>query len=148
MSTRIPISIEGNLTADPLYGESDNGTRYARFTVAVTDRKFDNGDWVDGDTQFHRTTVFGKTAENVRDSLKKGDAVLVGGSLEFRHWTDETTSENRVVTEIVADTVGASLRYNTAILDRRIPKAEGPDASATGPVSSASRPTMSIAPAV
>ena len=38
MGTSIPITIEGNLTADPEYGQSDNGTKYARFTVAVTDR--------------------------------------------------------------------------------------------------------------
>ncbi len=145
MSTRIPLSIEGNLVADPLYGESDNGTKYARFTVAVTDRKFDNGDWVDGDTQFHRTTVFGKTAENVRDSLKKGDAVLVGGSLEFRHWTDEATNESRVSTEVIADTVGASLRYNKAIMDRHNPKADGPDASATGPVTQRDRSNVVVA---
>lgn len=135
MSTRVPISIEGNLVADPDYGESQNGTKFAKFTVAVTDRKLEDGKWVDGDTQYHRTTVFGRTAENVRASLTKGDTVIVSGNLEFRHWTDQATGEPRAATEVVADSVGPSLRYTTAEVTRRGPKADGPDASATGPVS-------------
>jgi single-strand DNA-binding protein len=133
MSTRVPISIEGNLVADPDYGESQNGTKFAKFTVAVTDRKLEDGKWVDGDTQYHRTTVFGRTAENVRASLTKGDTVIVNGNLEFRHWTDQTTGEPRAATEVVADSVGPSLRYTTAEVVRRTPKADGPDATATGP---------------
>ncbi|WP_082487364.1 single-stranded DNA-binding protein [Leifsonia sp. Root112D2] len=134
MSTRVPITIEGNLTADPVYGESENGTKYAKFTVAVTDRKLEDGKWIDGDTQFHRTTVFGHTAEHVRESITKGDTVLVNGTLEFRHWTDQATSEARVSTEIVADAIGPSLRYVSAELNRRTPKADGPAASTTAPV--------------
>jgi single-strand DNA-binding protein len=134
MSTRVPITIEGNLTADPIYGESENGTKYAKFTVAVTDRKLEDGKWVDADTQYHRTTIFGRTAENVRDSVAKGDTVLVTGNLEFRHWTDPATSEPRASTEIVADSVGPSLRYVTAEPNRRDPKADGPAAATTGPV--------------
>ena len=135
MSTRVPISIEGNLVADPSYGESENGTKFAKFTIAVTDRKLDDGKWVDGDTQYHRTTVFGRTAENVRESLAKGDTVIVNGNLEFRHWTDQATGEPRAATEVVAESVGPSLRYTTAEVARRAPKADGPDATATGPVS-------------
>jgi len=133
MSTRVPISIEGNLVADPDYGESQNGTKFAKFTVAVTDRKLEDGKWVDGDTQYHRTTVFGRTAENVRASLSKGDTVIVNGNLEFRHWTDQATGEPRAATEVVADSVGPSLRYTTAEVTRRAPKADGPDVSSTGP---------------
>ncbi|WP_298661821.1 single-stranded DNA-binding protein [uncultured Leifsonia sp.] len=147
MSTRVPISIEGNLVADPDYGESQNGTKFAKFTVAVTDRKQVDGTWVDGDTQYHRTTVFGRTAENVRASLAKGDTVIVNGNLEFRHWTDQATGEPRAATEVVAESVGPSLRYTTAEVTRRSPKAEGPDVPATGPIASknSSGPFPSVA---
>ncbi|MGN6197464.1 single-stranded DNA-binding protein [Humibacter sp.] len=134
MSTRVPISIEGNLVADPDYGESQNGTKFAKFTVAVTDRKLEGGKWVDGDTQYHRTTVFGRTAEYVCASLAKGDTVIVNGNLEFRRWTDQATGEPRAATEVIADSVGPSLRYTTAEVTRRTPKADGPSASATGPM--------------
>ena len=134
MSTKIPITIEGNLTSAPTYEETDNGVKYAKFTVAVTDRKLQDGKWVDAGVQYHRTTVFGRTAENVRDSLGKGDAVLVSGNLEFRHWVDENSQESRVSTEILADAVGPSLRYNPARLDRPGPRADGLAIAQTGPV--------------
>ena len=133
MSTKVPITIEGNLTAAPDYAETENGVKYAKFTVAVTDRKLQDDKWVDAGVQYHRTTVFGRTAENVRDSLNKGDAVLVTGNLEFRHWVDQESQESRTGTEIVADAVGPSLRYNAARLDRHAPKADGPAIQHTGP---------------
>lgn len=144
MGTNIPITIEGNLTADPEYGESDKGTKYARFTVAVTDRRLDGDTWVDGDTNFHRTTVFGRQAEHVRDSLAKGDTVLVNGNLRFKHWEDEGGIK-RESTEIVADSVGPSLRYRGATPERPAPKADSPDASATGPVATRTWETAPIA---
>ena len=133
MSTKVPITIEGNLTANPDYAETDNGVKYAKFTVAVTDRKLQDGQWVDAGVQYHRTTVFGRTAESVRDSLNKGDAVLVTGNLEFRHWVDQESQESRTGTEIIADAVGPSLRYNAARPDRHAPKADGPAIQHTGP---------------
>jgi single-strand DNA-binding protein len=111
MSTRVHILVEGNLVAEPVFGESANGTKFAKFTVAVTERKLQDGAWANGDTEFHRTTAFGRTAENVRDSLAKGDAVIVTGALDFRHWTDAASGEHRTATEIVADAVAPSLRF-------------------------------------
>jgi len=136
MSTKIPVTLEGNLTADPEYGVSEAGNKYAQFNVAVTDRVLDptTEKWRDGDTVFHKVSTFGKLAENVRDSLKKGDTALVVGSLEHRNWTDKTTGAPRSGTEVVADAVGPSLKYRTATVNRPAPKVDGPDASATGPV--------------
>lgn len=114
MGTRVHITVEGNLVADPVFGESANGTKLAKFTVAVTDRKLQDGTWVDGDTEFHRTTAFGHAAENIRDSLAKGDTVIVTGTLEFRHWTNAASGEHRTATEIVADAVAPSLRFAPA----------------------------------
>ena len=39
MTTRIPVTLEGNLTGDPEHGASESGNEYARFTVAVNDRR-------------------------------------------------------------------------------------------------------------
>ena len=148
MSTKVPITVEGNLTKDPEFGEANNGTKYAQFTVAVTDRKLDEEtkQWQDGDTKFHRTTVFGRQAEHVRDSLAKGDTVLVHGNLEFRNWTDKEGQE-REGTQIIADSVGPSLRYRTATVNKSAtaPKVDGPAATATGPVSTAKRTGATVA---
>ena len=99
MRTRVHATVEGNLVGDPIFGEPANGTKFAKFTVAVTDRDLRDGRWVYGDTESHRTTAFGRTAESVRDTLAKGDGVMVTGGLEFRRWTDAASGEHRNTTD-------------------------------------------------
>ncbi|MBG6055302.1 single-strand DNA-binding protein [Salinibacterium sp. CAN_S4] len=135
MSTKIPVTIEGNLTADPEHGTSENQVDYARFSVAVNDRRLNEqtNKWEDAGTVFHRVVVFNEQARHVVGSLRKGDQVLVAGDLRFGTFTDkdENVRESR---DIVADTVGASLRFATVNIERAAPKASGPNAYAEGPV--------------
>jgi len=134
MSTRIPVTIEGNLTADPEHDTSENGVEYARFSVAVNDRRLNEQTqrWEDAGNVFHRVVVFNDQARHVIDSLRKGDSVLVAGDLRFGTYTDkdDNVRESR---DIVADTIGASLRFATVEIERA-PKASGPNAYAEGPV--------------
>lgn len=134
MTTKIPVTVEGNLTGDPEFGTSESGTNYARFSVAVNDRRQNQntGEWEDAGTVFHRVVVFNQQAKNVATSLQKGDSVLVSGDLRFGSYTDKETGQQRETRDIVADSVGASLRYATVNVDRT-PKASGPEAYATGP---------------
>ena len=137
MTTKIPVTIEGNLTGDPEHGAGESGNEYARFTVAVNDRRLNEttNRWEDAGTVFHRVVVFNQQARHVADSLRKGDSVIVAGDLRFGTYTDKETGQTRETRDIVADNVGASLKYAGAIVDRA-PKASGPaaDKSATGPV--------------
>lgn len=135
MTTRIPVTIEGNLTGDPEHGAGESGNEYARFSVAVNDRRLNEttGRWEDAGTVFHRVVVFNQQARNVADSLRKGDAVLVAGDLRFGTYTDKDTGQTRETRDIVADNVAASLKFTGVALDRS-PKANGPAADATGPV--------------
>ena len=137
MSTRIPVTVEGNLTGDPEHGAGESGNEYARFTVAVNDRRLNEttNRWEDAGTVFHRVVVFNQQARHVADSLRKGDSVIVAGDLRFGTYTDKESGQTRETRDIVADNVGASLKYAGAIVDRA-PKANGPaaDKSATGPV--------------
>ncbi|WP_052226538.1 single-stranded DNA-binding protein [Microbacterium mangrovi] len=134
MSTKIPLTIEGNLTADPEHGTAESGVEYSRFSVAVNDRRLDEntGQWEDAGTVFHRVTAFGRQAGNVADSLRKGDTVLVSGELKFGSYVDKQTGATRESREILADTVGASLKYNAVQVDHA-PRVSGPAADATGP---------------
>ncbi|MGX5771759.1 single-stranded DNA-binding protein [Microbacterium trichothecenolyticum] len=137
MTTRIPVTIEGNLTGDPEYGASDAGNEYARFTVAVNDRRLNEttNRWEDAGTVFHRVVAFNQQARNVANSLRKGDTVLVAGDLRFGTYVDKETGQTRETRDVVADNVGASLKFATVAVERT-PKANGPaaDRSATGPV--------------
>lgn len=137
MTTRIPVTLEGNLTGDPEHSTGETGTDYARFTVAVNDRRLNDttGRWEDAGTVFHRVVVFNHQSRNVAASLRKGDTVLVAGDLRFGTYTDKDTGATRETRDVVADHVGASLKYQAVTVERS-PKANGPaaDTTATGPV--------------
>lgn len=135
MTTKIPVTIEGNLTGDPEYGTGESGTGYARFTVAVNDRRLNRETnlWEDGATVFHRVVAFDRQAQHVADSLRKGDSVLVSGELRFGNYIDKETGNSRETRDIVADNVGASLKFANVSLERA-PKANGPAAHASGPI--------------
>jgi single-strand DNA-binding protein len=145
MTTRIPVTIEGNLTADPEHDTSGTGVEYARFSVAVNDRRLNEQtqQWEDAGTVFHRVVVFNDQARHVIDSLRKGDSVLVAGDLRFGSYTDkdDNVRESR---DIVADTIGASLRFATVSIERA-PKTSGPNALAEGPVATPAATGAAIA---
>ena len=65
----------------------DSGAVYADFTVACSGRK-------GGQTVFYPVRVFGKAAEACK-SIKKGDRILVEGSLEVSEYTDAGGQERR-----------------------------------------------------
>ncbi|WP_454116058.1 single-stranded DNA-binding protein [Microbacterium aurum] len=138
MTTRIPVTLEGNLTADPEHGEADAGNRWARFTVAVNDRRLNEttGTWEDAGTVFHRVVVFNQQASHVAASLRKGDSVLVAGDLRFGSYTDKESGVTRETRDVVAENVGASLKFTDVGVDRA-PKANGP--APTGPVAEPAR---------
>lgn len=83
-------------------------------------------------TQFHRVVVFNQQSRHVADSLRKGDSVIVAGDLRFGTYTDKETGQTRETRDVIADNVGASLKF-ADIAVSRTPKAEGPAADATGP---------------
>lgn len=137
MTTRIPVTLEGNLTGDPEYGESEAGNTYARFTVAVNDRRLNEttGTWEDAGTVFHRVVAFNQQARHVGASLHKGDSVIVAGDLRFGTYVDKESGQTRETRDVIADNVGASLKFSNVTVESS-PKANGPaaDRSATGPV--------------
>lgn len=114
MAGETRISIIGNLAADPELRFIQSGKAVVNFTVVSTPRTFDRqaNDWKDGETLNMRCTAWGEVAENVAESLSKGDRVMVVGNLVARSY--ESNGEKRWVNEIQVDEVGPSLRYATA----------------------------------
>lgn len=117
MSTKIPVSIAGNLVADPELSFGESGVAHAKLRVAVNQRiQGADGTWQDGEPVFHNVSAFRALAENSASSLKKGDPVTVAGELEFRSY--EKDGERREARRIVADTIGPDLRFGTAVYQR------------------------------
>lgn len=106
MST--PVNLTGNLAAEPEISFSKDGTTIAKMRVA-TSRRVKKGDaWTDTETTFWRVKAFGKLADNIGDSLTKGDAVIVIGRAFQESWETQT-GEKRNSTEVIANNVGLSL---------------------------------------
>lgn len=107
------VTIVGNITGDPELRFTPNGVPVGNFSVAVNARTFVNGEWKDGDVSFFRVNVWRGLAENCADSLRKGNRVIVTGTLIQRSWEDNE-GNNRTVVEITASEVGPSLKWATA----------------------------------
>lgn len=67
-------------------------TSVASFRVGVTPRLRREGDWVDGETGWYTVTVWRTLADHVRQSIRKGDPVIVSGRLRTETWTPEEGS--------------------------------------------------------
>lgn len=114
-SNTIPLHIVGNLTADPELRQTPSGATVANVSVASTPRIYDReaGEYKDGETTFLRGSIWRDPATNVGESLKKGDRVLVIGTLVSRSW-ETPEGEKRTVNEIQIDEIGPSLTFATA----------------------------------
>jgi single-strand DNA-binding protein len=110
-----PITLVGNLVADPELRYTPSGAAVANFRVASTPRRFDSqsNQWVDGEALFLACNIWRQAAENVANSLTKGDRVIVQGRLRQRSY-DTREGEKRTVYEVEVDEVGPSLRYATS----------------------------------
>jgi single-strand DNA-binding protein len=111
------VTVAGNLTGDPELRFTPNGHAVANFRLAVTSRVREGDAWKDGDTSFFRVNVWRQQAENVAESLTKGNRVIVNGRLKSRAW-ETPDGDKRSIVEIDADDVGPSLKWATARPER------------------------------
>jgi single-strand DNA-binding protein len=113
------LILVGNLTAAPELRFTQSGAAVVSFTVASTPRSYDkNTDrWVDGDALFMRCTAWRQLAENVTESLDRGDRVMVTGRLVQRSF-ETKDGDKRTVMELQVEEVGPSLKWATAKVSR------------------------------
>lgn len=109
-------TIVGNLAGDPELRFTPSGAAVANFTVCATPKTKNKNteQWEDGETLYMRCSIWREAAENVAESLHRGDRVVVTGRLVSRSWDDKDSGAKRTVVEMQADEVGPSLRYATA----------------------------------
>lgn len=100
------LTLTGRLAADPEVRFSPNGDAVASGRVADTPRIKDRttGDWKDGETLWLGFTLWGKKAEALADTARKGDLVIVTGTLTQRSF-DGKHGEQRTVIEVKATEV-------------------------------------------
>lgn len=118
MANETHLTLIGNLTGDPELRYTQAGKPVANFTIASTPQRYDRNQqqWVDGDTLFLRCSLW-NGAENLCDSLRKGDRVIATGKLTQRSYQGRD-GQNVTVTELQVDEVGASLKWVTASVQK------------------------------
>ncbi|MBT2383012.1 single-stranded DNA-binding protein [Streptomyces sp. ISL-11] len=128
-----PITVIGNLTADPELKFTDNGSALAKFTVAATPRTYDkdSGQWRDGTSTFFRCAAWRTLAEHIAESLTKGSRVVVSGRIRQHNW-QTPEGENRSMLALEVDDIGASLRFTTVAINGKQPRPTSNDAWSTG----------------
>ncbi len=119
MATEPTLTVIGNLTSDPELKFTGSGAAVANFTIASTPRVFDRttNEWRDGDALFLRCSVWREYAENVAETLKRGNRVLAQGRLRQRTY-ENRDGERRTVVEMDIDEIGPALRFATASVYR------------------------------
>jgi len=122
------ITIIGNVTRDPELRYLTSGTALAQLGVAVNRRYMQNNEWQE-ETSFFDVVCWRDLADNVSESISKGDRIIVTGRLEQRSWETQD-GDKRSKVEIVADEVGPSLRWATARIEKI--RRDGPAGGSTG----------------
>lgn len=120
------ITATGNLTRDPDLGFTPSGVARANLSIACNDaRKTDTG-WEEGEPTYLNVTAWRALAENVTESLRKGDTVTVTGRLRTRKY--EKDGETKSITEVDADSIAFDLKRSSMTV-HRVARKESTDVS-------------------
>lgn len=104
------VFILGALGRDPETRFTNTNLQITSFSVATsTFRKGDDGERKE-ETEWHRITCIGRTAEVAQTYLSKGSKVFIEGHLRTRKWENKE-GKTQYLTEIVAD--------NLQLLDKK-----------------------------
>ncbi|MGI8723296.1 MAG: single-stranded DNA-binding protein [Geodermatophilaceae bacterium] len=112
------ITVLGNLTKDPVLKYVPTGKAVINFTIACNHgwRDKESQTWIEGEASFFKVECWDALAENIAESFRKGDPLIVVGRMICR--TYEQEGQTRESWEIRADTVGPDMRKRSASLRR------------------------------
>lgn len=101
------VTVVGHVATEPHRRVTRSGVRVVSFRLATTERRFDPKvrGWRDGDTLFWTVTCWRNIADNVTDSLHKGDPVVVFGRIKDGSY-EGRDGVRRTVYEIEATNLG------------------------------------------
>jgi single-strand DNA-binding protein len=95
------VFLLGNVGKDPEIRTTAGGMTVATFSLATAERAKDaQGNWADK-TEWHNLVAFQRTAEIVRDYVKKGTQVFIEGKIQTRSWDDKESGQKKYRTEIL-----------------------------------------------
>ncbi len=99
------VILVGNLTRDPELRYTPKGTAIAKIGLAVNRNWTSESGERKEEVTFVDVDVFGRTAENVGQYMRKGSPILIEGRLRLDQWDDKQTGQKRSKLGVVAETV-------------------------------------------
>lgn len=124
------IILTGNITRDPELRWTRGGSAVASFGLAVNRRWQQDGEWQE-ETDFFNVTAWRDLAENLAESVQKGDRVVIEGRMKFSEYEDRDGNA-RSGLEVIADDVGASMRWATVEVTKNERKDRDGNSSSRG----------------
>ncbi|MEQ9125755.1 MAG: single-stranded DNA-binding protein, partial [Alphaproteobacteria bacterium] len=96
------VILVGNLGRDPEFTQTQDGRRFARLSVATSERWRDRQSGERREqTEWHRVVIFNENLVDVAERfLRKGSKVYIEGQLQTRKWQDQSGAD-RYSTEVV-----------------------------------------------
>jgi single-strand DNA-binding protein len=108
------VLIAGNLTRDPLYRRTTNGTPVVNFSIAANRKYRDALNKWQEEVCYVGIVAWNKLAESCKDRLKKGSPVLIEGELQSHSFkTDD--GKSRSIVEIKARRIQFLCKSITAV---------------------------------
>jgi single-strand DNA-binding protein len=99
---RNKVQLIGHVGNEPEIKIFEGGKKLANLTIATNEVYYkENGDKVE-QTEWHRITAWGKTAEIIEKYVIKGKEIAIEGKLTHRSY-DDKDGNKRYVTEVVAN---------------------------------------------
>jgi single-strand DNA-binding protein len=125
MTNEAQVSVAGYIATEPTFGVTRSGVPTLHMRLAWTPRKLDQdlGTWVDQASSFASVTAFRKIAENGGSSLRKGEPVIVVGTLQVREY-EARDGSRRTSVDITANFMGHDLSRGVASFRKVRPQTE------------------------
>jgi single-strand DNA-binding protein len=107
------VTLHGWVGGDVSF-RTPQGISVANFRVACTPRVKRADRWQDGETTWYSVTVWRTLAEHVRDSVHRGEAVIVHGRLRTQTWQRSSEEPEITTLQVDATLVGHDLTRGTS----------------------------------
>jgi single-strand DNA-binding protein len=130
----LDLTVVGWVGNEPTVYRGDEGqVPFTKFRLASTPRIYDRerDRYVDADTNWFTVKVFRQLAQNVAESLRRGDPVVVHGRLRLEDWVASDGS-TRTTAELTADSVGHDLARGTTRFSRPVHETRSGPGDGTG----------------
>lgn len=124
-SNEASFSVSGYVATQPKEGETPNGTKTLSFRVGWTPRALNRstGEWADMPSSFASVTCYRKVAEHASLCLRRGDAIVLKGTVRVREYADQAGVRRNSV-DVTAEFLGHDMARGTSLFNKQRPHTE------------------------